>query len=386
MIRVEIKKVYDYPDVSFIENVSAEGMYDFHQEKMQEKYKELTGKDLILQEADPIRLIAYTNCLILYQIAQYADRAGKLSLLKYSYGDYLEDIGPLKGISRNQGAKAKVRLRFTLSAKRPGTTIIKAGIRVTASDGVYFKTTETLEIPAGQLFGDVNAECRESGIKGNRYKVGEIKTLVDPVAYVESVENITASEGGADLESDENLAERIYLAPARWSTAGPDDAYKYWVRTFNPGITDVMVYSFVPGEVDIYFILQDGQLPEETMLAELYAFLKDEKIRPLNDKVNVRAPEIQEYEIDITYYINQSDRSRASAINEKVQEAVQEYIKWQREKIGRDINPDELRKRLLLAGAKRLEIREPQFAVIGKASIAMPRENVKILYGGLEDD
>lgn len=376
----------DYPEVSFIDDMSVEKMSDFYMEKMQERYRELTGRDLILKEADPIRLMAYTNCMILYQIAQYADRAGKMALLKYSYGDYLDNIGALKGISRNQGAAAKTRLRFTLSTKRLGATLIREGIRVTASDGIYFKTMEILEIPAGQLYGEVSAECRESGIKGNGYEVGEIKTLVDPVAYVERVENVTVSEGGADLESDENLAERIFLAPASWSTAGPDDAYRYWVRTFNPAITDVMVDSEVPGEVDIYFILQDGKLPEETMITELDAFLKNEEVRPLTDKVNVRAPEVQEYEIDFTYYINKGDRPRASIINDQVQEAVQKYIIWQRERIGRDINPDQLRKLILLAGAKRLDIREPQFKAIGKERIAMPADGTNVLYGGLEDD
>ena len=122
------------------------------------------------------------------------------------------------------------------------------------------------------------------------------------------------------------------------------------------------------------------------MVTELEQYLKNEEIRPLTDQVIVRAPGIQEYEIDLTYYINRSDRARASAINEQVKEAVQKYIVWQREKIGRDINPDQLRKMLLLAGAKRLEIREPQFSAIEQASIALPDEEVQILYGGIEDD
>lgn len=383
---MEMKTVLDYPEVNFIDNLSIESISDFYIEEMRKRYRELTGRDLVLQEADPIRLMAYTNCLLLYQIARYADRAGKMALLKYSYGDYLENIGALKGIVRTQGAAAKTRIRFTLSAKRPGATLIKRGIRVTASDGVYFKTTDILEIPAGQLCGEVNAECREIGLKGNGYGIGEIKTLVDPVAYVDKVENISVSEGGADLESDENLAERIFLAPAAWSTAGPDDAYRYWVRTFNPAITDVMVGSDIPGEVDIFFILQDGKLPEETMVTELEQYLRNEEIRPLTDQVIVRAPETQEYEIDLTYYINRSDRARASAINDRVQEAVQQYIVWQRERIGRDINPDQLRKMLLLAGAKRLEIREPQFLAIAQASIALQVGEVQVLYGGIEDD
>lgn len=376
----------EYPEVSFIDHMSIDDILDFYMGKMQEQYKEITGRDLILQEADPIRLLAYSNCLLLYQIAQYADRAGKMALLKYSYGDYLDNIGALKGIRRNPGATAKTRIRFILSAERPGTTIIKSGVRVTASDGVYFITTDILEIPAGELYGEVNAECREIGTKGNGYAIGVIKTLVDPVAYVEKVENVTVSSGGADLETDENLAKRIFLAPSSWSTAGPDDAYKYWVRTFNPAIGDVMVESETPGEVDIFFILQDGQIPDQTMIQELADYLSNEEIRPLTDQVIVRAPEIREYQIDLTYYINKSDRTKASQIHENIQTAVQEYMRWQRAKIGRDINPDQLRKQLVSAGAKRLEIREPVFEAISHASIALIGKEPVALYGGIEDD
>lgn len=383
---MEMKSILEYPDVSFIDNMSIEDIQDFYIEKMQEKYKEMTGRDLILKEADPIRLLAYSNCLILYQIAQYADRAGKMALLKYSYGDYLENIGALKGITRNPGAAAKTRIRFTLSTKRPGTTIIKDGIRVTASDGVYFTTTAILEIQAGDISGEVNAECRDVGKKGNGYEIGSIKTLVDPVAYVEKAENVTVSSGGADEETDENLAERILLAPSAWSTAGPDDAYKYWVKTFNPDIADVMIQSEIPGEVDIFFVMENGQIPDEIMIQELESYLMNEEVRPLTDRVIVRAPRICEYRIDLTYYINKSDRSRTSQINENVQTAIQEYVKWQKNKIGRDINPDQLRKMLISAGAKRLEIREPEYRAISHASIALLSGETKILYGGIEDD
>ena len=188
------------------------------------------------------------------------------------------------------------------------------------------------------------------------------------------------------METDENLAKRIFLAPSSWSTAGPDDAYKYWVRTFNPAIGDVMVESETPGEVDIFFILQDGQIPDQTMIQELADYLSNEEIRPLTDQVIVRAPEIQEYQIDLTYYINKSDRTKASQIHENIQIAVQEYMRWQRAKIGRDINPDQLRKQLVSAGAKRLEIREPVFEAISHASIALTGKEPVALYGGIEDD
>ncbi len=383
---MEIKSVSEFPDVSFIDNMTVEDIQSYYLNAMQKKYKELTGRELVMQDADPIRLTAYANCLLLYQIAQYAERAGKMALLKYSYGDYLENIGALKGISRMQGTASKTRLRFTLSGKRPGTTIIPAGTRVTALDGVYFCTMDVLEIPAGNLTGEVNAECRETGTKGEGYAVGSLKVLVDPVPYVEKVENVTVTEGGTDMESDESLAERIYLAPSSWSTAGPDDAYRYWVRAFDPAVLDVRVGSDVPGEVDICFTLQNGELPGETLIEELKKYLQNEEIRPLTDKVIVHAPDVELYNIDLVYYINRSDRAKASAIQEQIQASVQEYIAWQKKKIGRDINPDQLRRMLVSAGAKRLEIRSPAFRKIPQGSIALPEGEPQAVYGGVEDD
>lgn len=250
---------------------------------------------------------------------------------------------------------------------------------------MYFETLDILEIPAGALTGEVHARCKIMGIKGNGYMPGELKILVDPVPYVSKVENLVKTEGGADRESDDNLAERIFLAPSSWSTAGPDDAYKYWVKTFDPGITDVEVYSDVPGIVDIWFILQEGQIPDETMITELEEFLKNEEIRPLTDQVIVRAPEIQDYDVDLTYYINKSDRTRASTIQEQVHKTVEEYVLWQKEKIGRDINPDQLRRMIITAGAKRVEVKNPEFQRLPRSSIALAGD-VNVLYGGIEDD
>ena len=376
----------DYPDVSFVDNMTIEDIQSEYLSAMKEKYRELTGENLEMAQADPLRLIAYADCLLLYQIAQYADRAGKMALLKYSYGDYLDNIGVLKGIERTPGAAARTNILVTLSDKRNNVTIIPQGTRVTAGDGMYFETTEILEIPAGQLQGEVTAACKESGTLGNGYQPGEIKILVDPVPYVDSVENTTITAGGADLETDENLAERIYLAPSAWSTAGPDDAYKYWVKTFDPAITDVRVDSDVPGQVDIRFVLQDGQLPDETMTEELTKYLQNEKIRPLTDKVVVQAPTKREYEISFTYYVNESDRTKANTIQTQVEAAVKEYVDWQKEKIGRDINPDQLRKMVISAGAKRVEMTSPAFMKVSKGDIAILKGEAAVLYGGVEDD
>lgn len=380
-----VKSLDNYPDISFTDNLTVEELQDHYIKCMEKKYEEITGKKLVMGDADPMRMIAYADCLLLYQVVQYAERAGKMSLLKYSYGDYLENIGAMKGIKRLEGEAAKTRLYFELSAERNYVTVIPAGTRVTASDGVYFYTLETLEIKAGFLDGEVNAECREIGTKGNGYKPGELQTLVDPIPYVKSVRNITETEGGADREADDNLAERIFLAPSSYSVAGPYDAYKYWVKTFDPGITDVFVDSPVPGVVDIRFITENGKVPEEAMLQEVGKYLNDNNIRPLTDHVLVQAPDVVEYVIDLTYYVNESDRTQSVVIQEKVLEAVEDYKKWQCGKVGRDINPNKLCNLIITAGAKRVEIRSPVYTQLPQSSIPLFAD-AKILYGGIEDD
>lgn len=382
-----VKKALDsFPDISFIENMTIDGMQEEMLDDFAVRYQEITGEGIQLGKADPLRMLLYAACLQLYQGFQYIDSAAKQSFLKYSYGDMLENLGALKGIHRLQGAYARTRLRFELSASRPSVTVIPKGTRVTAGDNLYFSTVEALEIPAGILAGEVNAECREIGIAGNGYKPGKLRILVDPVAYVDDVVNISISQGGADIESDEILAERIYLAPSSYSTAGPNDAYVYWVKTFDVGIKDVIVTSPSPGDVDIRFIMSDDTLPSGAMVEELRKYLENSEIRPLTDHVIVAAPEVESYEIDFTYYINASERNKAPMIQESITKAVNEYIAWQKSHIGRDINPDQLRKLIITAGAKRADIRKPEYQVIDRCSIGVLDAEASIVYGGVEDD
>ena len=180
----------------------------------------------------------------------YVDRAGKQNLLKYAFGAFLDNLAALKGIERTAAKPATVTIRFTLSEVQTGATAIPAGTRVTDGE-VYFTTDEYAEIKAGETTVDVTCTSIETGADLNGIQEGAIRTLVDPIPYIESVTNITETDGGTDPESDESLKDRIYIAPSRYSTAGTEEAYIYWVKTYNSTIADVKVSSDNPGEVDI---------------------------------------------------------------------------------------------------------------------------------------
>lgn len=248
----------------------------------------------------------------------------------------------------------------------------------------FLQVVEEIRI-AGETYVDVRALCTENGVDGNELLPGQVNVLVDLIPYVESVSNTTKTSGGADLESDESLAERIFLAPSGYSVAGPDDAYKYWTKTYSQTIGDVKVTSPNPVEVEIRFIMTDGELPTKTVIDGVAAYLQDENIRPLTDKVTVLAPETVKFNIAFTYYVNLSDQSKAGTIQAEVAQAVADYIEWQTRTIGRDINPSELMKRIVAAGAKRAEITSPVFTTVPDTSVARIGTQT-VTYGGVEND
>lgn len=380
-----IQSIKDLPEVSFIDNDTLDEMRARMVANFESEYERITGKKITLSPSDPNRIVLYAHALELYQVEQYVDRAGKQDLIKYSYAEFLDNLGAGRSVTRKQATPAETILRFTLSEARPNAIGIPEGTKATNGELLYFATEGYDEIPAGEMYVDIRAVCTENGVAGNEILPGQINTLVDLIPYVASVENITESSEGADLETDESLAERIFLAPSGYSVAGPDDAYVYWAKTYSQMIGDVNVTSPNPVEVEIRFLMTDGELPTQTTISGLQEFLQDKNIRPLTDKVTVLAPEVVQFDINLTYYINKSDQAKAGTIQGLVAQAIAEYIQWQTYTIGKDINPSELIKRIVAAGAKRVEVTTPVFTATPDTSVARVGKQT-ISYGGIEND
>ena len=383
-----LKSVLDLPDISFIENDTLDAMMQRLVGNYEKRYKEVTGKTVSLGAADPARIQLYAVALDLYQIEQYVDRAGKQDLLKYSYGGFLDNLAAGRRVTRRPAASARTTLRFTLSATKTYASAIPAGTRVTNGDGVYFKTLEYSEVPAGDSYVDVEAECTTPGVAGNGFLAGQVNLLADPLPYVEKAANVSTSEGGTDLEDDLSLAERTYLAPSGFSTAGPQDAYTYWAKTRNTDIGSVRpVSNQAAGTVTVYVLMRDGTLPGTEVLADLTEFLKNREIRPMTDLVTVSAPTVKSFSITLTYYIARSNQASASAIQGQVDAAIADFITWQTTEIGRDINQTELIRRVREAGAKRVVVTAPEFTTVAATEVAQLAKNgLAVTYGGLEDD
>lgn len=382
----DFSAVKNAPDISFIDNKTIEDVRDEMVADYEEHMTKATGQTVTLPRSSPHRGVLYAAALQIYQAFQYIDRAGKQSLLKYSYSDFLDNLGLLKGVTRSPATAAVTTLRFTVSAVRQVATAIPKGTRVSAGGSIYFATDEYAEIPAGGSTVDVPATCTDTGTEGNDLAAGDLTIMVDPLPYVASVVNTTATEGGTDVESDDDLAERIYLAPGAYSTAGPEDGYLFHAKQFNPSIGDVVATSNqAAGTVDIVFIMSDGKTPGTEMINGLKEYLNGKTRRPMTDLVNVSAPAEVTYTVDLTYYINRSDSARAVAIQEAVQTAVADYLTWQRT-IGRDINPSKLVALVMAAGAKRVTVTAPTYTTVDAIKVSALSGSPTISYGGLEDD
>ena len=167
-----ISELANLPDISFIDNMTLTRLQAKMVSDFQSEYKRITKTEYALQRADPVSLCLYAAAVQIYQAMMYVDKAGKMDLLKYSYGAYLDHLAALKGLTRLEAAPATVTMRFTLSAVRPSAISIPQGTRVSDGD-LYYATTEYAEVPAGDTYIDVIATCMTAGSEYVRAAYGD---------------------------------------------------------------------------------------------------------------------------------------------------------------------------------------------------------------------
>lgn len=368
---------FNLPDISFAEKSASDIEND-----ILNNYERLTNKRLT--NADPRLKFIQSIVPIFVQQRSLIDFSAKSNLLSYTFGDYADHLGTLLDVTRLEAQAATTKFRIHLSAIREETVTIPAGTQITNENGdIIFFTSDVAEIKPGEIYADVSGECQELGVVGNGFEPGMLNVLVTPIPFVERVENIKESAGGFNKEDDESYVERIRSAPEKFSTAGPANAYKYWARTASPLIEDILVYS--PGLciVEIVPLLKNGQLPTAELLDKIENICNDEDIRPLTDLVNVVPPNVVNYNLDVTYYLDPV--TDIESTQNAIDEAINEFTLWQKSKLGRNINPSELIRKIMNAGAKRVEVFYPQFTNIAKNEVAIEDE-VNVNFGGIEND
>jgi len=334
-------------------------------------YEAETG--VSLAPADPRRLHLQTLLLFLAQHRQLINYGGVQNLLRYVSDEFIDELAAFLGATRLPARPATTTLRLTFSLA--GQHMLAAGKR--ASGGGFLWSMPQVAVPVGDTTIDVLGTCTTDGRAANDLAPGAIDTMADAVPFLASVANVTRTADGDDAESLEAFRARLRTAPDAWAVAGPREAYEALARAVSQTILDVRAVAFrdnadlagapvAPGVVRLLVLALGGGSPE--LLTAVAAACSADEVVPLTDDLVVTTPQLAGTAVDLniagTYYIARSRAGEATAIREAIEGAddgstpgaFREYLDWQTSKMGRDINPDELRARCLTAGAKRLAL------------------------------
>lgn len=205
------------------------------------EYERITG--ITVQPATPDRLFIAWVASVIIQERVNQNFVGNQNIPSRAEGSYLDALGKwLFGIERRQAQSAKCTVRFTISAVQTTSITIPAGTRVSdKSQSLVWATTEDALIEIGEIYADVMVQCTTTGTIGNDYAEGQINTLidVDNILYFSSCSNITVSDGGAEIENDDEYYESMRAYTDSYSTAGSEGAYSYWAKSVSTEIADV---------------------------------------------------------------------------------------------------------------------------------------------------
>ena len=200
--------------------------------------------------------------------------------------------------------------------------------------------------------------------------------MVETINKVKKVSSQLLHEYGHDPSAEE-IAERLEM---------PVDKVREIMRVAQEPVSletpigeeeDSHLGDFIPDD--------DAPVPAEAasqtllkeQLADVLAACSADDVRPLTDMVTVEAPETHEYDIELTYYTTKANESEVVQNVEGSGGAIDQYINWQGSTLNQDINPDELRKRILcpdwaddLIGATRVQIIKPEYTELNSTTVA----------------
>lgn len=301
---------------------------------------------------------------------------------------------------RLKPTKASCSGKAVLSEVQKKDILIPSGTKIT-SDGIrIFEIKENYIVKAGQKEVDVKLVSTSTGEKYNGILAGKINHIIDPIAYVSEIYNTEISKEGSDIEDDKSYRERARLEMESKSCAGPEGAYEYYAYSADNSISAVKVVSPSPGTVRILVVVDNGESPSDEILKKVYDECSPRDRRPLTDKVETGTPEIVEYDIELTYYLDKNfpiyeGKWRKAIEGENFDYeggAIRTFINWQQEDIGRSINVEELKFQILnsatyeadnrtLSGVRKLIINTPGYDNIEEIQLAKVR-NINVTYGG----
>ncbi|NII74827.1 phage-related baseplate assembly protein [Dyella sp. SG562] len=219
----------------------------------------------------------------------------------------------------------------------------------------------------------------------------------------------------AVMESDDALRERITLAPASFSVAGPEAAYVFHARSASGDVLDASAISPQPDDIravvadvlarhdatpalvaDMQAALAAARWPGEVIVSvlsrqgngqadpALLAAVADnvsaDNVRPLTDFVTVQSADIVPFQVRATlwtYAGPDADIVRAAS-----RASLDTYLA-EAKRLDRDITLSGLYAALQVAGIQNVELEEPRTTLVIGPTQAAHCTGVELAYGGI---
>ena len=133
-----IAELANCPELSFIESMTLQETEEQLRELYTKYYREATGNEPEIGEADPLNLLMKAFCAMEYQTMQYADAKGRMEMLKTSTGDALDALAVNWKIDwYDTGYDIEQKRRIVKTALNIRRTMGTAGAARTQADAIY---------------------------------------------------------------------------------------------------------------------------------------------------------------------------------------------------------------------------------------------------------
>ena len=215
-----------------------------------------------------------------------------------SYGEYLDKKASEFGIYRKSGIKARGIVRIY----GPDDTVIPRNAILTTESGLTFVVYRQDYIKKDYV--DIIVEANEIGElynidKGSTWNL----TITDGKNTIEAynIENSSSIIGGVEIETDEQLRDRILEQARNPATTGNEQDYINWCKEVD-GVFNVTVRPCWNGPNTVKLIISDENkqpLPQ-SIVDECNEHIQN--IRPILADVTVVNPTIFDVDVSLTIY------------------------------------------------------------------------------------
>ena len=183
-------------------------------------------------------------------------------------------------------------------------------------------------------------------------------------------------------ETDEQLHNRIQLAPESYATTGARQAYRFHTFSTDASIIDCEAVRGGSGKIFIYILTANGA-PSDALIQAVLDNTSDEKKRPLSDIVQVIAGE--PLDVKLAIKITPFATANPQAVLKTAKKQAQDYADRIKLKLGGDVVPSQIIDELSGDGVWQVSVVSPSRPIIVEPWQLANFTSITVTLGDVQD-